>query len=144
MSSGKSSEVRLSPPDRQPGFPNTPTGSFPTRSPPIYGSPSNGGGLSKLMDISLAGSKPQDEITYSFPKNKIKILLLENVSQTAVKLFQSQGFLVRVIKNMNKEKWAEGERGHVENVACTTDSSVPLKSRTGGNLSQSTDSRGTL
>jgi len=43
-------------------------------------------------------------MTTSFPKNKIKILLLENVSQKAVNLFKEQQFNLECIPNISPEE----------------------------------------
>uniref|UniRef100_A0A7S3ACA3 Uncharacterized protein n=1 Tax=Rhodosorus marinus TaxID=101924 RepID=A0A7S3ACA3_9RHOD len=66
-------------------------------SPPIYASPNSFptnftlGGMDEHSIDDLS-----DTIAYSFPKSKIKVLLLENISATAVNLFERQSFSVRV------------------------------------------------
>jgi D-3-phosphoglycerate dehydrogenase len=42
--------------------------------------------------------------TTSFPKNKIKVLLLESISGSAVKLFQEEGFQVESVHELTEEQ----------------------------------------
>jgi D-3-phosphoglycerate dehydrogenase len=46
-------------------------------------------------------------MTTSFPKNKINILLLENISQKAVNLFKEQGFNVECLPNISQNELKE-------------------------------------
>mmetsp|Transcript_5479 Transcript_5479/g.16332 ORF Transcript_5479/g.16332 Transcript_5479/m.16332 type:complete len:467 (+) Transcript_5479:152-1552(+) len=106
MSENKSSSVQLSPTEPQLRMPS---GLSFQSSRAIFGSPntlSTSPGPMTLEDLSL--DSRTSSIKYSFPKNKIKVLLLENISSTAVKLFQSEGFTVETYpKALTNEELTE-------------------------------------
>jgi len=73
------------------------SGGIYSTSPPIYTSPNSFPGNFPLGGVDeYSVDDLSDSIAYSFPKSKIKVLLLENISATAVKLFERQSFCVRL------------------------------------------------
>lgn len=44
------------------------------------------------------------EKKYSFPKNKIKVLLLESISQTAIDIFVKEGFQVETVHKLSEDQ----------------------------------------
>mmetsp|Transcript_19705 Transcript_19705/g.28682 ORF Transcript_19705/g.28682 Transcript_19705/m.28682 type:complete len:468 (-) Transcript_19705:97-1500(-) len=74
------------------------SGGIYSTSPPIYTSPNSFPGNFPLGGVDeYSVDDLSDSIAYSFPKSKIKVLLLENISATAVKLFERQSFCVETI-----------------------------------------------